>query len=633
MSFVWFRKHQKIFLWLTVIFSVLIFATFSGLSDLQRLIQGRSELDLAGRFVVLSTGELYEVPVRDFLLTRTRLNRLYYRTRGQALEDQDVWRHIILLADARGAGLAVTDSEVANAISGGRPMSQQDYQAVWRALQFSSARELESLIRETLMVERWSTYLAQSARIVDADDVYLRWRVDNERIDLEALVVPDLEPEEIQAPPREELLAWFEEQSEAYREARYKEDARHDIIFGWLPLDADAEQVPDERLAGVPEPDEQQVTARFDAVKATRFPDLEAPDDEVRAILSREIRLAALVQQTLGSFETLAVEEKSAESFLTTVEQAGLQVGDPPEALGPEELEQLDPIGDQLLKIWLSRLSEGGTHFGQTTGEPGVAYTLYVQEVVPSRPLGFDEAYDLVLDDWKERQRDRGARDLRERIRELTRELEDVAGIITPLEEAGREEAERMVEEAVAADPELSEEDRADLLERMLENIERRDVWPRLAEHEHRVWEQLELPEAARRVELSDVPRNYGSSPDPEEDGASIERFLKTNPNVFRLDANAITDVLRHQPSRQSAIVRVVERRFPDREAMAEDPEGMASARQQLATQRELEARVQFTPEHVMETHQLQVVQAEEEQPSPDEPPTPDEAPAPTEQP
>ena len=74
-----------------------------------------------------------------------------------------------------------------------------------------------------------------------------------------------------------------------------------------------------------------------------------------------------------------------------------------------------------------------------------------------------------------------------------------------------------------------------------------------------------------------------------------------------------------------------------EREAMAADPEGMTRARSQLASQREFEARMQFTPEHVMESHQLQVVQAEApeeeaESATPEEPAT-EEEPAPPEQP
>jgi hypothetical protein len=53
---------------------------------------------------------------------------------------------------------------------------------------------------------------------------------------------------------------------------------------------------------------------------------------------------------------------------------------------------------------------KGETHLGRPMGVPKSAYAILVQDIVPSRPLGFDEAYDKVLQDWKERQRDQVAR-------------------------------------------------------------------------------------------------------------------------------------------------------------------------------------------------------------------------------
>jgi hypothetical protein len=45
-------------------------------------------------------------------------------------------------------------------------------------------------------------------------------------------------------------------------------------------------------LAGLPEPDAGAIEQRFAALKAERWPQVEAPDDAIRAALARELKIA-----------------------------------------------------------------------------------------------------------------------------------------------------------------------------------------------------------------------------------------------------------------------------------------------------------------------------------------------------
>jgi hypothetical protein len=611
MSFRWFRQYEKQFLWAAVIVSIGVFVVFSGIGNLRQLIGGHADHELAGTFVVQSTGETCEVSIDDFVRTRNLLNKLLYGQRREALSEDEVWAHLMLLADADGAGIDVSKADVVNAISsmaGGATVTKEDFRREWSSRQFASGREMEGLIRDLLKTARWQEWSSQSARIVDLDDVYVRWKADNERRDLEALVFPDRKPEDIPDPSRETVQAFYDEQTEGYRAERYKEDARFDIVYARLPLDADQTVVPDTMLAELPEPDPATVEQRFAAFKAERWPDLEQPDDAIRATLARELKLVDHVQRVLGTFEARA--DKTADTFKETMAAGGLTVVDSEGALGTDELKAL-PLDDEWLPVWLGTKGVGETHLGRPMGAPKSAYAVYIQDIVPSHPLSFDEAYDKVVKDWKERQRDQAARDFRERLREETRKLPEVAEIIAPLQAA----AEKAADEAVAAATDLDEAGRAALRKEMLDEAERQQILPRLAEHEHKVWSTIPRPDGVESIALTGVSRSYARHPDDAAEAAdSIERFLKTNGRLFTLGVDAISDTLRFASGSKTAIVHITGRAFPEQAEMLADAAGLEASRQTLAQQRESEARNEFMPDRMKTTHQLRVPTRQEQQ-------------------
>jgi len=609
MSFRWFRKYEKPFLWAAVIVSIGVFVVFSGMGNLRRLIGGRNQDELAGTFVVQTTGKMRDVSVEDFMHERTLLNKLFYRARGEALTDDQVWQHIMMLADAEGAGIDVAKSEVVEAITGKQPMTKAQYRQIWSMMQFSSARELESLERDLLKTARWQEWSTGAAGIVGLDEVYVRWKADNERRDLEALVFTDRQPDEIPDPPRETVKAWYDEQSEAFRNSRYKEDARFDIVYAWIPLDVGTDKVPDSLLADLPEPAAADVDKRFADLKDERWPGLEQPDDAIRATLTRELKLISHVERSLSTFESRA--DKTADTFKETMDAAGLTVVDSDGPLGTDELKAL-PVGDALLPIWLSTKGKGQTHLGRPMDVPKTAYAIYIQDVVPSRPLSFDEAYEQVVKDWKERQRDQVARDFRELIRTETRKLPEVAAIIAPIEAAAAQKAD----EAVAAATGLDEAGQAALRKQILDEAERQQIAPRVAEFEHEVWDTIPRPEGVETIKLEGVSRSYARHPDDSQEAPdSIERFLKTNAQLMSLGVDAVSDALRFVRGAKDAIVRITARSFPDESEMLADADGLEASRKTLAQQREAEARLEFMPDRMKTSHQLQVPTRQEQRP------------------
>ncbi len=612
MSFVWFRKYHKPFLWFAVIFTIVVFATFSGMSDLKTMLSGHPSDRVVGEFTVAGTGAVSVVSIDDFQRVRTELNRWNYLvSRGGSINDDFVWAHIIALTDARAAGLNVADSDVSTVVTRfvgqmvqpGVTPTKDDYRQLWSTnLQFPSARDFEEFIRGLLLANRYREVTVEAAGLVDADEVYLRWRADNELFDVDAVVIPDVELDKVPDPTPEVLAAWWDAMPEANRDARFVEPQKQDIVYAWLPLDAGPELIADELLAALAEPDPQEVEGRFQQFRTTRWPDANELDDTVRAAIVRELKIVALAQKAQDEFE--ARTDKAAATFIEAMTAAGLKVVNPEGEIGPEQLKSLEGIGDETLQYWLGQRKAGETHFGYPYGGQNFVDVVYVETVTPSHPLSFEAAHDAAVKAWKELQRDKPAEEFREKIRSATRALPEVAAVLAPLIEA----ADKRADEAVAAATELDDAAKAALRSQMLADSETNDIVPRLAEYEHLVWKDIPLPGGARRIELKDVSHAYARKPDDALEAAnSIERFLKTNGAIFRLGVDAISEPLRHAASNQSVVVEVVGRSFPDKAVMLGDPASLEVARNQLAAQRQNEANASFAADIVKTSHHLKL--------------------------
>jgi len=623
MSFAFFRKNQKLLLYSAAAFTVAVFVFFPSMGDMDQVLRGDAPgapSEMLGTFTVATTGEAHEVTYGEFQLARQHIGRLA----GGAEEDA-VWRHLMLLEDARGAGLKVSDGElfamVKAQVFGGQPMTSANYRAIWHdVLQFDSARTFEAFFRELILVQRWSEALQSQARIVDADDVFQRWKVDNELFDLDVAVFADVDAETIADPGEEVLRAYFDDMPEFLRNRRFVDPATYDLAYAWLPLDADVASLPAERLAEIEDAvTDGAVTLRFDQQKAERFPDLEEADDAATEVMRNEvtiIELVAVAHRTWVASVDAAdpVEGPQPEdggpgsraAFIEHMTGYGLRIEDPEGALDPDGLEALPHIGSANLAAQLFSVEAGDSRFYRPFGDTAEAHVLYVQAVTAERPLTFDEDPDLVLEEWRAEpaQTAAAANEFHEELKARARTVEEAAAIIEPLEQGAADAAELAIAEAIEAGEELDDEAKQAIRDEQLEGVQF-DIDARVAGFEHRAWDELleaalASGEATERLSFEAVPRSYRANLDEDVDRTTLEYFAKSNGSVFQLAVDGITRVLRYAAGNQSIVIRVSAREFPEKAAMFADADGMKTARDRLGMVRVSELTAGFSTDLLM---------------------------------
>jgi hypothetical protein len=610
MSFAIFRKYEKPIMWATVIFSVLIFATFSGFGSLKNLLSQHATVEVYGEFDVKSTGERHVVTTADFMGVRQAMSRFAYVQSGSHdVKDPEVWAHLIALEEARGAGLEASDHDVGDYVQqmfGGQPITREQYTYVWRdRLGFASAHDLERFLHDTILGSRWMQFEAEAAGLVNADDVYLRWRGDNERFDYDAIVIPDLTDEQIPEPSGDELQKFWDDLPEVVRDATYSEPRRLDVAYAWAPLGEGEHAIPAEKVAAQPEPSADDVQQRFEIVGETRWPDVHELSDEMKAALTRELRVMSVAQQAKTAFD--AAEDKSVDSFRKLSEAAGLTVADPEGLLGPDELAKLPDIGNERLPNWLSNQPVGSVYVDDSTYAPDQlnVHLVLIQAEQARRPLTFEEAHDKLVKAWRDGQRDKTARDFREALRKAARELPECAAVIQPLLDA----AQKRADEAAAALTDATDEARAAARKEVLDASERTEIAARIAEFEHLAWDKVPRPDNARVLSFAGVPKSYSRHPTGDEEPTSVERQLKVASAIFRLGVDAVSEPVRHTQSAQTAIVIVRARSFPEKSEMFADTAGMDTARRILGQQRASETQRSMSPEMLMASRNLKVAE------------------------
>ncbi len=637
MSFTWFRKHEKTFLWITVAFTIVIFALFSSMGDLDRAFSsgGASADSLAGSFTTATSGSTVEVDQQTFLSTRQNYVRFMKMMGGGStpdVEDEDIWAHLITLSDAEDAGLVVSDAELGSALGQLIPGGSKDlYQQVVARSGFATARAFEGFFRTVMMAQRWREARYRSASVLPAEDVYQRWRVDNELFDLDAVIFEDLDPESIESPGPATLLAWYEELPEFSRNSLFKEPAKHDIAFAYLPFDVDPDELIaslDESVAAaVAEPSDTDILQRFVRVKNQRYEGLDAPDDETKQLLARELKVLALAAGAHSEYRLLSEEERSLEGFTASMEKFGLGFVNPEGLLGAEEVEALEHIGDDILPLRLRQMRKTGDSqiITSVTGLENAAAVVFLEAVIDERPLEFAEAGEQVLDEWRIKQAELAPRQFHDALKEAARNLPDVGGVLQLLETTATEAAELAIAAAEAAAAEVgpSEDGSVTIVDDARKDEIRAaelarvqgDIDNAVSEHLHQVWDSVieGLGDAVERVQYTGVPRNYRSSLTADErDPLSMEQHVKTHFAVFQLDQDSVTDVLRLPAANASAVVLVAGRSYPEIDAMFADEEGMLAARTSQSSAAMMLMQDEFSAAGILESHGLLVAQPEE---------------------
>ncbi len=611
MGFGLFRKHQKTMLWAAVIFTVLVFGLFASMSDIDSFLKGGGPTGPFARFVTAS-GETVELTESDYRRVKDQLGRLYYPRTNFSVDD--VWTHLMLVADARSAGLRVSDEDLRRALQPALAgASSADYRAMVQSRGFTSTRDFEAILREDLLKQRYLDIVLRDSAIVDSEAVYLRWRIDNELFSYEALVFEDEPLESIPAPNADELQAFWDEMPEKQRGRTYIDPARQDIVLASVLLDHDLTTLPAEKTAGLVEPQEAEVRSRFNLTRTVRFPDVEEMTDAIAAELASEVKLIRYMQSAFRQFNEREAEAKTKAAFVEVAAEYGLPVVDPEGLLGPDEQVALPEVGNENLGR-LSRLGTTGairlnTPYNQEKHLQLVFYENHTDAV----PLDFDGARDQLIDDLKAEQQDRKAVAFREALRERARSVPEAREQIAPLEAVAAEEAAARI--AALLETEDAEFDEAAIAEEELAKMEPA-IEAILAEHEAAAWDALVAAGEAQGEHLvfTDVPRSYIMAPDDEQEAAdSVERFLKTSVQVFAQDVDTVSPILRHYAGNLSAVVRITGRAMPDQAAMYADPGGMAASR--AAAMQEARRAALFDtadPELLKASHELQLAEPEE---------------------
>lgn len=634
MSFAVFRKYEKPLLGAAVVFTVVVFAFFPSFGDMDAVLGGTGTSPLMGVFRVATTDEEREVTGAEFERTRQALSRLA-GGRSSGVDDESVWAHLMLVEDARGAGLDVGDSDLVAALQEGfeGQLTAEGYANLWAGLGFASARSFESTLRDVLLVQHWTEALALGGSIVDASEVYQRWRVDNELFDLDVLVFADADPAGIADPGDEVLSAWFDGQPAYVRDRRFAEPARYGLAAAWLTLATDPASLPQERISALPAVDDVRVESQYQLLKASRFPDLAELDEPTRQILRGELTVVELVsaaqQAWIAQGESAVADgppapPRSGSEFVDHMAAWGLLTADPEAELGPDELAALPDVGSAYLSSRLLNSKVGDVRYFPPFGDEDRAVVLYVESVTPERPRTFLEARDAVLEAWRSdpAQVSAAARTFRDALAARARQVEEAAAILAPFATLTEEAVALAVAAGEAAGKPL-EPAEVEALRKEQDATHEAEIDSRLQPFEHRAWEELvtaALAEGRARERLSyeGVSRAWRV----ENSGADLDRttldyYVKSNPRVFQMAVDGVTDVLRHVSGKASLVVRVAQRRFPDQSAMHASKESMERARQSLSAARRGEFMQLLMPARLMAAkgaenpwgHDLRVVQ------------------------
>lgn len=663
MSFQTFRKYEKPLLMAAVIFTVVVFVLFPSFGDASSILGGEdtADSDLAGQFTVATTGETIRVSNDEFWRARQVLAKL---SGNRSLDDEVVWAELMLRADAQGAGLVVTDVDLQTAIknelkaaAGGGAVTPALYEQFLRFRGFTSRGEFEQAVSELLLSAQWRNLIVADALTLDADQVYEQWKAANEEFDIRVAVIPSVDPDDVADPGDAELEEYFDSMSASLRAALFSKPAKKDIAYAWRALDAALDSIPEEQRATLPEVTTAEVDARFRQVGSQRWPepehddedadadgedDAEAdehaghdhdgdgvpddaldPTDEQRAALEIELHNIAAVAAAASELRAAADPESgiSKDAFTATAEKWGLEFADPEGLLDPAGLEALDVVGDSRLASRLRTLGAGELHqLRPFQADEQVSFMALVEQSVDAEPLGFDEARDDVLEEWRSTQGRRDADAFLEALADAARAREEAQeGLAAIMEGVQQRVAERLEAnaEALAAVGDdgqpLNDVEPLDAQAVEAEELElaQAEIDALVLPLRHLVFEEVATARGVELLTLEGVSRSYGLAPDEDDDPDSVASFVKRgNGETFRLEVDGVASGPQYHAASDSYVVtQVLDRSFPDKAAMLADTEGVERARSQAQQVQMRLFQLELTPTSISQAHGLQLPQ------------------------
>jgi hypothetical protein len=187
---------------------------------------------------------------------------------------------------------------------------------------------------------------------------------------------------------------------------------------------------------------------------------------------------------------------------------------------------------------------------------------------------------------------------------DAARALPEAAEELTALDVVAEERALASMEKRVEAGVELDyEQALADAKVSLKPEIE-----ARLDAYLGQVWEAVVASQSAEQRSFAGVSKAWRFAAPDDVDRSTLDWFLRTNTQIFNRGENGVTPVLRHRSSSTNLVVRVTAIGTPEKQAMFEDPEGMARARTSLSFQRLSEVFSELLdPEAIKADHLLKL--------------------------
>lgn len=332
MSFKFFRKHQKVMLWIVVVITIFTFSLFSVTSTLRTCFRQESQPKVLGEYTS-PDGTKVEISVREYQHAADLLRRI----KGRVVEDE-IFSQIIMKNEADKAGIMISNAEL-NELVQSFFSSKDQYNNFIRQGQFESPKQFEESLREISQVERYKEFLKLPDELITSETLYENWKLENEEFKLDYVAFPfdefgnDVTPETVS---EEDLVAYYDGLAEASPDVKdyFSEAEKFEFDVAYLDLDK-ADYASFEDLLKEVDVQEHELNRHYNSTKERFIIEKPAESDEASEGDAKE--------EATGD-DALEGEEKTAEE---EAEEA------------QPEYKTLDEVKDQIQKeVKLAKLVE-----------------------------------------------------------------------------------------------------------------------------------------------------------------------------------------------------------------------------------------------------------------------------------
>ena len=239
MSFKFFRKHEKLMLWIIVVITIFTFSIFSVTSTMRACFRPK-DLPLAS--FVSASGKKVEITEHLYRHAWLLLRKMAPLLGIKEVTEAEIYPHIILDYEAKEGGLKVTDGELKNFLSQFRFKSTVEYDNLVRRLGYITRKKFEEDLREVLRVAKLKQIIRSGEDLIRIQDLYDQFKIDNEEFKLAYVAFPSkgFEKEITRDQVDEKALAsWYDGLPAAAQEVKelFSEPEKFSFDVAYLDLE------------------------------------------------------------------------------------------------------------------------------------------------------------------------------------------------------------------------------------------------------------------------------------------------------------------------------------------------------------------------------------------------------------